>query len=338
MAQLGMTDGRESRPLRLLIGIACVVIISAGIRAAADVVSLVLFGFLLAYSALPVLQWMMRRFHVQKKIALPAAVASMAAFAILLVFLLYKNVASARERFPIYEAHARDLYQHIAAFLHAHGVDLAKFYSTKLSASSGIVSFAHLILPEMTRLFSDVPVIVLLGGIFLSMLAEHSEKADQASIFSEAENDVAEYIATSAATGILTAFADLVLLALLGVDFPLVWCVLYFFLQFIPSIGFVLAIVPPSCMALLMLGWKKAVLVATILLLCQLASNYVAKPKLLKRKGVSVSSIEKLLALLWWGFLLGPAGGIFAIPLTLALRRFIPDFSSETRVAAAASR
>jgi predicted PurR-regulated permease PerM len=61
----------------------------------------------------------------------------------------------------------------------------------------------------------------------------------------------------------MVLLANLLLLWVLGVDFPLLWCFLYFFLQFIPSIGFLIAMVPPALVALLMLDWKIALLVVS---------------------------------------------------------------------------
>jgi len=106
------------------------------------------------------------------------------------------------------------------------------------------------------------------------------------------------------------------------VDFPFVWCFLYFLLQFIPNFGFVIALVPPSLVALLMLGWKRALLVAGGLIVTQMAGDYVVRPMLMK-KGLHISLLEIMLSVVIWGFLLGLPGAILAIPLTLALRRAI---------------
>ena len=73
--------------------------------------------------------------------------------------------------------------------------------------------------------------------------------------------DVQRFIGISARTGAMIALANLALLIALGVDFPVLWCVLYFLLQFVPSIGFLIAMVPPAAVALLAFGWKRAMFV-----------------------------------------------------------------------------
>jgi AI-2 transport protein TqsA len=327
-----------SGSMRFLLGGACIVIISWGIKAASDVLSLVLLGFLLAYSALPFVKWMMHQFHLRKPVALALAVGLMGTLQLVLVVLLYENVVSVKEKLPIYEEHTRDLYQHVAVFLHAHSIEITSLTATTSSTSSEIVKFAHMILPQASRIFSDGLVVVLLGAILLSMITEDTETANVRPILTQVQNDVAHYVAVYATTGVLTALADLVLFVAVGVDFPLVCCALYFFLNFIPSIGFPLALVLPGCLALLMLGWKKALLVVGGMVLTQLISKYAISPMFLSKRGVKVSSMEKTISLLWWGFLLGPVGGILAIPLTLAIKRFFPDFFVIERSYAAAPR
>jgi len=328
-----MADRLTPGSLRILLGAACIVIILWGIKAGSDVLSLVLLGFLLGYSALPLVKWMMHQFHLRKTAALAIAGSLVGTLQVFLVLVLYKNAVSVKEKLPIYEEHAHDLYQHVAVFLHAHNIDITSFSATNLSTSNEIVKFAQLILPRAGSLFSNGLAVVLLGWICLSIIAEDG-RAIAGSILAQIQNDVARYISVVATTGVLTALVNLVLLVAFGVDFPVLWCVLYFFLCFIPNIGFVLALVPPSCVALLMLGWKRALLVAGGLVLSQLVSSYAINPMLLRRRGVRVSFMETMLSMMWWGFLLGPAGSVLAVPLTLAMKRFIPDFFTERRLAA----
>jgi predicted PurR-regulated permease PerM len=140
--------------------------------------------------------------------------------------------------------------------------------------------------------------------------------------------DVQYFIAVSAKTGALTALANLVLLVVVGVDFPVLWCVLYFFLQFIPNLGSILALVPPTLLALVMLGWERALVVAVGMLLTNLITANVLNPIFL-RKGVNISFLEIILSLIVWGSLLGSTGSLVAIPLTIVLKKYFEDSSVE---------
>ena len=106
----------------------------------------------------------------------------------------------------------------------------------------------------------------------------------------------------------------------MGVDTPLIWCFPYFLLDFIPTLGFLIALVPPTSVTLLMYGWKRALLVACGLILSNLIVDNVVTPMFMK-KAVDVFLLEITLSLVGWAFLLGLAGAILAIPLTLGLKK-----------------
>ncbi len=108
----------------------------------------------------------------------------------------------------------------------------------------------------------------------------------------------------------------------MGVDTPVIWSVLYFFLDFIPTLGFLIALVPPTFVTLLMFGWKKTLIVGCGLILTNLIVDNLVTP-IFMQHAVNVSFLEITLSLLGWAFLLGLAGAIVAIPLTLALKKFV---------------
>ncbi len=327
-AEIRGSNHGSQRPMRILVAVACVVIISAGMKAASDLLSLVLLGSLLAYSALPFLNWMIRKFRLRKSVALSLSIALVGAVQVIVVAVLYEQVGTARERLPAYEERWHDLIQNVTVFLQAHDISTTSVAGVNLFLRNEGMKVLEVILPEAGQFLSNALAIVVLGGLLLSSIAEDDGSASAgSSTLSKIRHDVAGYIGVSAITGILTAVANFALLTAFGVDFALVWCILYFFLQFVPSIGYLIALIPPTFLALLMLGWKKALLVAIGLALTQQISDYLLTPLFLKRKGATVSFVEMTLSLMWWSFLFGAAGGILAVPLTLALKRVIPNFA-----------
>jgi AI-2 transport protein TqsA len=90
----------------------------------------------------------------------------------------------------------------------------------------------------------------------------------------------------------------------------------------------VIALIPPTFVTLLMYGWKRALLVAGGLILTNLIVDNVITPIFMKH-AVDVSVLDITLSLVIWAFLLGLTGAILAIPLTLALRKFVAKNSDE---------
>jgi AI-2 transport protein TqsA len=103
-------------------------------------------------------------------------------------------------------------------------------------------------------------------------------------------------------------------------------------LDFIPTPGFIIALVPPTFVTLLMFGWHRALLVAGGLVLTNVIVDNAVTPIFMKQ-AVDISFLEITLSLMFWTFLLGLTGAILAIPLTLSLRKFIAKGLSNEQLA-----
>ena len=325
-----MSETWPSPTARYLQVAAYIVIVAWGIRTASHMLSVILIALLLTYAILPFPKWLMRRFRLRKTLAIVFTVAFVATIYLLVSGALLEAALQLRAKLPIYEQHIGILHERIAGFMNAHGIQSSHYSVKNLYSYDRIIEFGGAALPTVISLFSDRLLVWLLSLIFLMEIA-HADMSKANALARSLDyygGDVQRFIGISAQTGAINAAANLVLLAILGVDFPLVWCFLYFFLHFIPNIGFLVSVVPPTLMALLMLGWKRALLVLGGLILTEMLGDYVVKPLLMK-KGLHVSLLEIMLSLMVWGFLLGPAGAILAIPLTLAVRKFIERHLTE---------
>jgi predicted PurR-regulated permease PerM len=127
---------------------------------------------------------------------------------------------------------------------------------------------------------------------------------------------------------LIQAIAMVILLQILGVDFAVTWGVLFFFLNFIPAVGFLLALIPPAIVGLLQSGWATALLVVIGYWAINFVGDNILKPKFLK-KGLDVSIMAIVLSLLFWNWVLGAVGAILAVPLTLAIKNLFEQVTSE---------
>jgi AI-2 transport protein TqsA len=328
-----MTSPWSQPMMRLLQGVACVVIIMWGIRTASHLLVVLLMAIVFAYAFAPLPQWLIQRFQVGKTAALLLTLALLGTLNVVTVILLYDSVARMKVRLPEYDERFMALYDKVLVFANAHGVNFANLSATKLSASDKVLEFSRVVLQQASGFLADGLLISVLAWVFLVEMVE--EPGVKRNLLSERlayyGGGVQRYIAISAETGVITALANLVVLAAFGVDSALLWCALYFLLHFIPNVGFILAMVPPSLLALLMLGWKKALLVAGGLIVTQMLTDYGLTPIMMK-KDMDISFLEIMVSLMVWGFLLGPAGAILAVPLTLSMKKFIERVSNQTEL------
>jgi predicted PurR-regulated permease PerM len=141
---------------------------------------------------------------------------------------------------------------------------------------------------------------------------------------------IRSYMFITAWTGALTAGVDLIGLTILGVDLAGLWAVLFFLFNFIPAVGFLLAIIPPVLLALVEFGVTQAILVFFGCWLMDNIMDKVIKPRYMQQ-GLDLSPLVIILSIIFWSWVLGATGAILAIPLTLMLKKLVLENYKDTQ-------
>ncbi len=109
------------------------------------------------------------------------------------------------------------------------------------------------------------------------------------------------------------------LCAAMNVPFAFLWGVLAYVLNYIPTIGSIVAAVPPILMALLLGSWGDTFFVAGGYIAINFAIGNGIEPLFLGRQfGISISVV--LLSVMLWGWVWGPCGMLLAMPITVMLK------------------
>jgi AI-2 transport protein TqsA len=129
---------------------------------------------------------------------------------------------------------------------------------------------------------------------------------------------VRKYLLAQTMVGAITAVLEGLWLWTIGVELAIVWGILFFFLNYIPTLGSILAGLPPALLAVLTLGPAHAmVAIAGIFVIEQIMGNFV-DPRLVGRK-LSISPLVLLVAVVFWGWVWGVPGALLAVPLTATI-------------------
>ena len=133
--------------------------------------------------------------------------------------------------------------------------------------------------------------------------------------------------------GALTALVQMLLMWWLGLDFAVLWGVLSFAFNFVPNIGFYIALVPPLLIAIIELGWIKAALFALGYVVINNFFDMVVAPRYLS-KGLDLSVLVTFLAVIIWAWILGPVGAFLALPLTIMVKKLLLEPFPQTQIVA----
>jgi predicted PurR-regulated permease PerM len=105
----------------------------------------------------------------------------------------------------------------------------------------------------------------------------------------------------------------------IGLDFPLLWAMLAFLFNYIPTIGSIIAAVPAVLLALVQLGPGAAGVTAMGFAAINVVFGNVIEPRLMGY-GVGLSPLIVFVGLIFWGWVFGPVGMLLSVPLTMTLK------------------
>ena len=149
-------------------------------------------------------------------------------------------------------------------------------------------------------------------------------------ILQEMNEKIGIYISVKTVMGLLTGVGVYLICVGFGIDFALFWATISFLLNFIPSVGSIIASGPPVLLSMLQLNSSASVLFyAACLLVLHLLIGQVLEPKLMGSR-LAVKPLAILLGLIFWGFLWGLPGMFLAAPL-MALIRILASYFNFSR-------
>ena len=117
---------------------------------------------------------------------------------------------------------------------------------------------------------------------------------------------------TSLATGVLI----FLWLTFFNIDFPVLWGLLAFMLNFVPNVGSIIAAIPAILIAIIQLGFMDAGIILLGYVAVNITLGSLLEPRLLG-KGLGLSPLIVFLSLVFWGWVLGPVGMLLSVPLTM---------------------
>ena len=132
---------------------------------------------------------------------------------------------------------------------------------------------------------------------------------------------ISKYLRTLAIISFITAALVWWALYILRVDFALTWAVLAFFLNFIPTVGSIVASIPPILVALVQFypSLSPAVLTLLALLTIQFTIGNIVTPKVMG-DALDLSPVIILVSLMFWGGIWGMTGALLSVPIAVMIK------------------
>ena len=305
-----------------------VVVLGGATLASAIVVPFLLSVFITIILLVPV-EALMRR-SVPTWLSLLIVVAVMLIFFAGIFIIVGATASAFSADLPGYQTELQTLITNVSAWFDARGVDVSASGLKDLLNPQRIVSFFQRFIGDIGGALSNIMLIVFTVVFMLSdanlikrKLAWHQQRhsAVEGQLVSLSDLVVllATYTKIKAAVSLLTGVLIWLGLSLMGIKYPVLWGLLAFLLNFIPTIGSIIAAFPVLLLAMLSLDPVLLMMIVALYLGVNIVVGNFVEPIWMGEE-VGLSTLIVFLSMVFWGWLFGPVGMILSVPLTIAVK------------------
>ena len=232
------------------------------------------------------------------------------------------------ERSPQYAGRVEQLYQQLQAWLGSYGMSLPRSGSGSGSLLSG--GLARTVLGGAASSISLLALVLALTILGLFEVRDFRERAARAFREERHGRELIESVRQIAAkyqrymwalfvTALLQGVTVFLLALALGLDFAFVWALMAFLLNFLPTVGSTIAVIPPTLFALLQFdGLGRPLAVFLGMTAVQLIMGNYVDP-LIQGRFVALSPVVVLTSIVFWGWIWGVPGAFLGVPITVGI-------------------
>ena len=223
---------------------------------------------------------------------------------------------------PVYQANFATLAGKVSAALNVSELPTAETLLGQVDLGAILTALGD----SVTSVMSNTVLIAIYVGFLMAEahllptkirhLHGDPAKAERVSaLATEVSTSIQRYVGMKTVVSLLTAAISYAVLLLVGVDFAAIWALLVFFLNFIPTIGSIIAVVFPALLALVQFDTLTPFLIVAVGLGgTQFFIGNVIEPAYMG-KSLNLSSLMILLSLSFWGLVWGVPGMFLAVPM-----------------------
>lgn len=194
-------------------------------------------------------------------------------------------------------------------------IDPQQLISVSQAITSQVLSFmtvTTLVLILMTFMLGEVP-------LFRRNIENLPNSVrGKRQIFSALQG-IQKYLLIKTCASVTTGLLAYWLCHAMNIPFAFLWGVLACALNFIPTIGSIVAAVPPILLALLLSDWSTVLITSGGYLAINCAIGNGIEPLFLGRQ-FGIATTVVLLSVILWGWVWGPFGMLLAVPITVLSR------------------
>jgi predicted PurR-regulated permease PerM len=255
--------------------------------------------------------------------------------------ILGTSIADFTAALPTYQARLDELNKQLFEFIVTHlNVDPSTESMSDMIDPGFAMSLVAGILNGLRDVLTNT-FLIIFTTIFILLEAGTAKTKFQAAFGKSAESlqgardfmqNLGRYLGIKTLVSMMTGLCAGLLTWTLHVDFPLLWAMVAFLLNYVPTIGSIIAAVPAVLLALIQIGPGAAGATAAGFIGINIVFGNFLEPRLMGY-GVGISPLVVFVGLIAWGWVFGPVGMLLSVPLTMTLKMALENNESTRWVA-----
>lgn len=277
---------------------------------------------------------------------LPGSVINILVFVLLVVLIgvLSKLITSNVDSLLLsYDSYKTNIDKILAMFNERFHVDVVESV-TKAFEGFEYGTILTNIANSISSIFGDTIIILVYAAFMFSeessfklklekMFRDSAEYARINGILNKIGSSFSDYIRLKTYVSFMTGGVGYVFLLIMGVDSPFFWALLMFLLNYIPTIGSLIATLFPAIFSLMQFGDYTPFLIILVGLgIIEWLIGNVIEPKLMGNS-LNLSPLVTILALIVWGQIWGITGMLLSTPITVVMVIVFSQFENTRSVA-----
>lgn len=338
---------RYTRPQRLLaaaLWTAIIIAILFVLRQGKDLFIPFMIAAIMVY-LIKIFSGFIRKFSL-RGIRLPESIAILIAFAFIgaiayaFVSIVADNAAQVAAEAPRYQTRLIQLEHEISAKLNMEEADILGDFVRDLNLGDMVTAIATSLAGLLGR-----GTLVMLAVVFLlletrvfphkldAIFPDPDRRNEVLLILKRINQDMQVYLGVKTLMSILTGLLSYAIMRFVGLDFAEFWALLIFILNYIPTIGSLVATIFPAVLALVQFEslWQFAVVLLGITAVQQFVGSFL-DPALMGQS-LNLSPLVVIFSLVLWGWLWGIVGAFLCVPLTVLVLIVLQNFDGTRWVA-----
>ena len=243
---------------------------------------------------------------------------------------VYASITSFANEFPKYQDKAIIGFNEFMSQLKIPIEDARYFFQDKVNwlEIADRMSLQSFITSTMGSFVDFIVSLILMILLLMFMIAERkniNERLEglirkrrsnfKPGIVTEIQKKIQTYVSRKTVISLGTAVSAMIIMSSFRLDFVVILGVLTFVLNFVPSIGSIIATIFPISVYLLQYGFDgNFVLMSILLISSQFLFGNVLDPRYLGQ-GLKLSPLFIIVSLFFWAWLWGPIGMILCVPI-----------------------